>query len=84
MVFDGSYFKVKQIQLGYTFPKRLLRKALISNLRVYASLDDFFTFTKYKGFDPEACSAGTGSSQGVDKGTYPVSKKFIAGINITF
>ena len=84
MVKDGSFFKIKQIQLGYTIPSSLLKNIQISNLRLYVSLDDFFTFTKYKGFDPEACSAGTGSSQGVDKGTYPVSKKFVAGINITF
>jgi len=84
MVKDGSFFKIKQIQLGYTIPTSLLKNIQISNLRLYVSLDDFFTFTNYKGFDPEACSAGTGSSQGVDKGTYPVSKKFVAGINITF
>jgi TonB-dependent starch-binding outer membrane protein SusC len=84
MVKDGSFFKIKQIQFGYTVPAPLLKSIQISNLRVYISLDDFFTFTKYTGFDPEACSAGTGSSQGVDKGTYPVSKKFVAGINLTF
>jgi len=84
MTKDGSFFKIKQIQLGYSVSASLLRNIQISNLRMYISLDDFFTFTKYTGFDPEACSAGTGSSQGVDKGTYPVSKKFVAGINITF
>ena len=45
-VFDGSYFRIKQIQLGYTFPKQWLKKILVENLRVYASLDDFFLFTK--------------------------------------
>lgn len=84
MVFDGSYFKVKQIQLGYTFPKRLLRKALISNLRVYASLDDFFTFTSYPGFDPEASAGDNISAMGIDKGSYPTSKKVVFGLNIEF
>lgn len=83
MVYDGSYFKIKQIQLGYTFPKQWLRKVCIGNLRVYCSLEDFFTFTSYPGMDPEI-SAGTGSAQGIDVGGYPISKKVVAGINITF
>ncbi len=84
MVKDGSFFKIKQIQLGYTLPKKLLSKYNISNLRFYVSLDDWFTFTKYDGFDPEASSAGSGSRQGVDTAVYPISKKFVTGINFTF
>lgn len=83
MVYDASYFKIKQIQLGYTFPAKWMKKAKISNLRIYCSLDDFFTFTKYKGMDPEA-STGTGNAQGIDVGGYPISKKVVAGLNITF
>lgn len=83
MVYDASYFKIKQIQLGYTFPQKWMRNAKISNLRIYCSLDDFFTFTKYKGMDPEA-STGTGNAQGIDVGGYPISKKVVAGINLTF
>ncbi|MGM9753133.1 MAG: SusC/RagA family TonB-linked outer membrane protein, partial [Candidatus Cryptobacteroides sp.] len=81
-VFDGSYFKIKQIQLGYNFPQQLLSKAKISSLRVYASLDDFFVFTSYPGFDPEV--TGGGNALGVDKGNYPTSKKIVAGLTITF
>ena len=81
-VFDGSYFKIKQIQLGYTFPQKMMKKAKIENLRVYASLDDFFTFTDYPGFDPEV--TGVGTSLGVDKGSYPTSKKVVAGVTLTF
>lgn len=55
-VFDGSYFKIKQIQLGYSFPKQLIKKVAIENLRIYGSLEDFFTFTDYPGFDPEVTS----------------------------
>ena len=84
MVKDGSYFKIKQIQLGYTLPKNLTKKAFVDNLRLYVSLEDFFTFTKYSGFDPEASSAGTGPGQGVDVCTYPVSKKVVLGVNLTF
>ena len=81
-VFDGSYFKIKQIQLGYTIPQNWTRKAFIDNLRVYCSLEDFFTFTKYKGFDPEV--TGVGSALGVDKGSYPNAKKVVVGLNVTF
>ena len=82
MVYDGSYFKIKQIQLGYTLPKKLLKKAAIDNVRIYSSLEDFFTFTDYPGLDPEV--TGVGSSLGVDKGSYPNSKKVVFGLNVTF
>lgn len=84
MVFDGSYFKIKQIQLGYTLPKHLTKKFFVENLRLYASLEDFFTFTSYKGFDPESSSTSTGSGQGVDTCTFPISKKVVLGFNLTF
>lgn len=77
-VFDGSFFKIKQIQVGYTFPKHLTKKLNVENLRIYASMDDWFTFTDYIGFDPEITNGG------VDKGTYPTSKKFVAGISLAF
>jgi len=83
MVYDGSYFKIKQIQLGYTLPKNLINKVALSHARVYASLDDFFTFSKYPGFDPEA-SANATNGMGVDKGGYPTSKKVVLGLNIEF
>ncbi len=82
VVFDGSFFKIKQIQLGYTLPKQIVRKFRVDNLRIYGSLDDFFTFTDYPGFDPEV--TGVGRSLGVDKGSYPTSKKVVFGVNITF
>ena len=84
MVKDGSYFKFKQIQLGYTIPDKITKKAMVSSLRLYVSLDDFVTLTKYIGFDPEAASASSGSSMGVDKGSYPISKKFVFGVNLKF
>lgn len=83
MVFDGSFFKIRQIQLGYTIPKAITRKVFVENFRAYVSLDDFFTFTKYPGFDPEV-SAGTGASQGIDLGGYPTTRKVAVGFNITF
>ena len=83
MVYDGSYFKIKQIQLGYSLPKSLLKKVAMNSLRLYVSLDDFFTITKYPGFDPEA-SANATSGMGIDKGAYPMSKKVVMGFNLEF
>jgi hypothetical protein len=51
-------------------------------LRLYCSLDDFVTFTSYPGFDPE--TVGTGAGVGLDKGSYPSSKKIVFGLNLTF
>jgi hypothetical protein len=82
LIYDGSFFKIKQIQLGYTLPVSVLKKIRINNLRAYCSLDDFFTFASYPGFDPEI--VGAGNSLGVDKGYYPSSKKVVLGFNLTF
>src|SRR5690606_8666149 len=81
-IFDGSFFKIKQIQIGYSLPQKF-SKGFFSNSRIYVSLDDWFTFTKYPGMDPEA-SAGSTSALGVDKGSYPISRKAVVGINLTF
>lgn len=83
IIFDASYFRIKQIQLGYTFPKKLISKIGLSNLRVYGSLDDFFTFTSYPGMDPEA-SAGPTNMLGMDFGVFPHSKKMVVGVNVSF
>lgn len=83
-IFNGSYFKIKQIQLGYTVPKKLTKSWGIENIRAYFSLDDFFTFTSYPGLDPEAASLSTSSGIGIDTGYYPSSKKIVLGFNITF
>ena len=83
MIYDGSYFKIKQIQLGYTLPKNLIKKIYLSHARLYASLDDYFTISSYPGFDPEA-SANATSGMGIDKGGYPTSKKIVFGLNVEF
>lgn len=75
MVYDGSFFKIKQIQLGYTLPKRITNKVFIDNARFYVSLDDFFTFTKYPGLDPETCT-NEYNCPGLDKGAYPIMKRW--------
>ena len=60
----------------------MLEKIRISNLRLYMSLENFFTFSKYPGYDPEV--VGTGNSQGVDQGTYPLMRQAVFGLNLTF
>ncbi|MBQ8988919.1 MAG: TonB-dependent receptor [Prevotella sp.] len=83
-VFSGSYFKFKQIQLGYTIPTNITKKFLVSNLRLSVSLDDYFTITSYPGADPETSSFDNGASRGWDNGNYPTSKKIVFGLNVTF
>ena len=83
-LFKGDFFRIKQMQLGYTLPSKLTKKAAISNLRFYVSLDDFFTFTNYIGLDPETASTNSSSGAGLDWGSYPTMKKMLLGVNITF
>jgi len=83
VVFDGSFFKIKQIQLGYSLPAKFTNKFLVSHLRFYLSLDGWITFTKYIGYDPEV-STNAKESLGVDKGSYPISRKLVFGVNVTF
>ena len=84
VVFKGDYFKIKQIQLGYTLPKRWTKRILLDNLRFYVSMDDWFVFTKYPGFDPETASTGSSTGMGLDKGSYPNAKKLLFGVNVSF
>ena len=83
MVFNGSYARIKQLQLGYTLPENLLNRLKFNSIRVYVSLEDYFTFTKYPGLDPEAGS-NDDNSQGIDRGVYPIPKKFMTGLSLSF
>ena len=83
-VFKGDYFRIKQMQFGYTIPSRITKKVAISNLRFYVSLDDYFTFTKYPGLDPETASMNNSTGAGLDFGSYPTMQKILLGVNITF
>ena len=85
MIFDGGYFKIKQIQLGYTLPEKLMQKTFLKGVRVYVSFDDFFCFTKnYPGFDPETATTGSANAMGLDLGSYPTTRKIVGGLNIRF
>ncbi len=84
---DGSYVRIKNITLGYTFPKKLLEKAKIENVRVYCNIQNLYTFTKYRGYDPEVGAStqdSSGLTFGVDNGRYPSPMTCSFGVNITF
>ena len=83
-LFKGDFFRIKQLQLGYTLPSKITKKAAISNLRLFVSLDDFFTFTAYPGLDPETASTNSSSGAGLDWGSYPTMQKVLLGVNLTF
>ena len=80
---DGSYLRLKTIQLGYTLPVNYTKKASIQKLRVYIAGENMLTFTKYDGFDPEIAS-GDFTTIGIDKGIYPQARTVSIGANVTF
>ncbi|GEO03584.1 SusC/RagA family TonB-linked outer membrane protein [Adhaeribacter aerolatus] len=78
---DGSYFRCKNLTLGYTFPSY----KFISNTRLYVSANNLFTLTDYSGFDPEVNSFGNSNTLiGIDNLVYPAARSFIGGIQLTF
>lgn len=85
---NGSFLRLRNIQLGYTIPASLTSKAYVQNFRVFVAAENLFTITSYKGFDPEISSGSTGEnggkSLGVDKGVYPQARTLSIGANITF
>lgn len=81
---DGSFLKLSNITLGYTFPKKMINKVGLSKLRLYATGSNLLTWTKYSGFDPEVSTMGNGLTPGVDFGAYPRSRAFVFGINLAF
>ncbi|GAA4305402.1 TonB-dependent receptor [Compostibacter hankyongensis] len=79
---SGSYFRVKTLQVGYSLPEALVRKAHLQQVRIYLSSNNLFTFTPYTGFDPEI--GGSSNNYGIDRGIYPQSRSFLLGLNIGF
>ena len=79
---DASFLRARNIQLGYTLPANLTRKAFISRLRLYTQVENAFTLTKYTGCDPEV--SGGFREVGVDRGVYPQNRTFTFGVNVTF
>jgi hypothetical protein len=81
---DGSYLRVRNIILGYSFSPSLLNRLRLSTLRLYVSAQNPFTFTNYIGYNPEVSSYHSALTPGVDYFNYPLAKVFSAGLNLTF
>ena len=82
---DGSYLRVRNISLGYTFPKQMLSKAKIESLRLYTNIQNLWTITGYSGYDPEVGVSTTSANvYGLDNGRYPSPTTYSVGVNLTF
>ncbi|MEO8405671.1 MAG: SusC/RagA family TonB-linked outer membrane protein, partial [Chitinophagaceae bacterium] len=82
---DGSYVKLKNLTVGYTFPGSVTDKFSLSRVRLYVSAQNLFTITKYSGLDPEiGIQGGNATQSGVDNGTYPSSRFYTFGLNVSF
>ncbi|WP_205508874.1 SusC/RagA family TonB-linked outer membrane protein [Longitalea arenae] len=81
---DGSFLRLNTITLGYSLPREILKKAGISQTRVYATLNNIHTFTSYTGYDPEVSNSDNPQRKGLDDSAYPRSKSFVIGLNVTF
>lgn len=79
---DGSFLRCRSLQLGYTIPAALAKKASFSAIRLYVNVQNLFTITKYTGFDPEI-SNNIPLASGIDEGQYPVARVFTMGINVS-
>ena len=82
---DGSYIRLKNIALGYTFPKKLISKWKIESLRIYANIQNLVTITGYDGYDPEVgASTASNNVYGLDNGRYPSPITYSFGLNLSF
>ncbi len=82
---DGSFFRMKNLQLGYNFPTGNFANSLFSNLRLYVSATNLFLITSYSGMDPEVSQySSTFTGPGVDMGVYPIPRQYMLGLNVTF
>ena len=80
---NGSFLRLKNLQIGYTLDKNLSKILNVDKLRIYASAQNLLTFTEYTGYDPEVGSTSEWD-KGIDWGGYPISKTYLFGIQLTF
>lgn len=80
---DASFLRIQNVQLGYSIPQKELERIGLSKVRFYVMVNNLYTFTKYKGFDP-AANSGNPISGGIDYGTYPQPRIYSFGLNINF
>ncbi len=88
-LFDGSYLRIKNINIGYTFNKNITEKISANTIKVYISVQNLLTFTKYPGLDPEMQTSDNAKNEGdlavgIDWGTYPSARTFSFGLNVDF
>ena len=82
---DGSYLRIQNISLGYNLPRKWLKKIAFENLKIYANLQNLYTFTAYKGYDPEIGSNNQDALlTGIDNARYPSPRIYTFGLNLTF
>lgn len=81
-VHNGSYMRIKNIQVGYTLPLSFTKRFFVQKFRVYVAAENLLTFTGYKGLDPEL--GGDERSNGIDRGYYPQARTFTVGLNLNF
>jgi TonB-dependent starch-binding outer membrane protein SusC len=79
---DGSFTRLKNLQIGYTIPQSVLSKINIGSIRIYLQGVNLFTITKYSGLDPEL--SGWDTTFGMDAGNYPLVKQYLVGLNVNF
>ncbi len=85
LIEDASYIRLQNLSVGYTFPSKWMKKAKISTLRLYANIQNVYTWSKYKGLDPEiGAMYGDALMTGVDYGRYPSPRIYTFGVNISF
>lgn len=84
VVEDASFLRLKNVQLGYTFPDKLLRRMKISGLRIYLSGQNLYTWTKYTGYDPEVSTRNSALTKGFDYSSYPKTRSYTLGVKVTF
>lgn len=80
---DASYLRIQNVQIGYSLPSNAIEKVGITKMRVYCGVNNLYTFTKYKGFDPGATS-GAPIGGGIDFGFYPIPRTYLCGVNLNF
>jgi TonB-linked SusC/RagA family outer membrane protein len=81
---NGSFLRLRNVELGYSFPQKLISKANISSARLYVSGQNLFTITKYSGLDPDVVGANPNLEPGVDNGNYPSSRIISFGLSVGF
>ena len=81
---SGDFLRLRNLSVGYTLPSNIAKKVAMKNARVYFTATNLFTLTKYTGLNPEVSIGGSSTTPGVDSGSYPLSRTYTVGINVTF